>query len=513
MNGRLQFDHTCLWSMAILAVKGLCKAYPGVQALDSVDLSFEAGEVHGVIGENGAGKSTLMKILSGVEVPTSGTMMLEGQERSYRRVNEAIADGIVMIHQELNLVDDLSVAENIFLGREAVKMGVFIDHPGIESASKELLKRVNCTIEPSRKVGGLSIAQKQLVEIAKALSYHARVVIMDEPTAVLTERETTALFDLVRQLKAEGVTVILITHILDELTENCDRVSVLRDGKYVGTVQASEVTPRELAHMMVGRELGDLYPPRSKIDQDSPVLLNVENLDVPSHASDFSVQVRAGEIVGLAGLVGAGRTEVCEAIAGIRPKSGGKVFVSGLELVAKSPADGLRKGIAYLSEDRKSLGVHLSLSIKDNIALPSLDKFSKALVDDAMIDRTAESWRTSLSIRTPDTSVQAGSMSGGNQQKVVLAKWLETSPNVILLDEPTRGIDIGSKTEIYNLISGLATEGKAVLVVSSEMPELIGICHRIVVMRSGRVVGEVDGATATEHQIMELAAGVMEDSA
>lgn len=496
--------------MALLSVAGVTKEYPGVVALSDVSLAFESGEVHGIIGENGAGKSTLMKILSGVEHPTKGQIVFEGKEQSFKGVQDAMKAGIVMIHQELNLVDDLSIAENIFLHREPKKFGFLIDHSRMEGDSRDLLARVNCQLDPRLKVGGLSIAQKQLVEIAKALSFRAKVMIMDEPTAVLTERETDALFGLISQLKSEGVTVLFITHILEELTENCDRISVLRDGKFVGTVGAGSITPRELAHMMVGRELGEMYPPKSEVLESAPIWLEVKNLSVPGYANHVSFQVRQGEIVGLSGLVGAGRTEVCEAIAGIRSRTDGTVFVGGEVRKMRSPGEGKKAGVAYLSEDRKALGVHLDISIKDNIALPNLDKFSGLFVNDAKISESASQWKDSLAIKTPDTKVTAGSLSGGNQQKVVLAKWLESGPQVVLLDEPTRGIDVGSKAEIYVLIQKLAMEGKAVLVVSSEMPELIGICHRILVMKSGTLMGEVHGEDMTEHKIMEMAAGVEE---
>lgn len=492
--------------MAIIEVRGLTKDYPGVRALDDVSLSFEAGEVHGVIGENGAGKSTLMKILSGVEIASAGQVLLDGEEVSFKRVNEAMDRGVVMIHQELNLIDHLSVAENVFLGREK-RRGPVLDMGAMVSASRELLARVGCEVDPRVLVGELSIAQKQLVEIAKALSYSARFMIMDEPTAVLTERETLALFALVRQLKAEGVTVVFITHILEELVENCDRITVLRDGRYVDTVPAEGTSPKDLAHMMVGREMGDLYPPKPEIPEIAEALLQVEDLTVTGRARKISFSVRAGEIVGLAGLVGAGRTEVCEAIAGIRAKESGYVMVAGEPATIRSPQDGLRYGIAYLSEDRKALGLHVNLPIRDNIILPNLREYSGLVVQEKRAREKAEEWKVVMAIKAPDLAANVNSLSGGNQQKVSLSKWLETVPKIVLLDEPTRGIDIGSKTEIYLLIKRLAEEGKAVVVVSSELPELIGICHRIMVMRSGELVGEVSGEEMTEQRVNELAWG------
>lgn len=498
--------------MAIIEVKDLTKEYPGVRALDSVDLAFEPGEVHGVIGENGAGKSTLMKILSGVEQPTRGEVLLDGKPVQYRGVNDAMAEGVVMIHQELNLVDHLSVAENVFLGRE-IRKGPMLNRAEMERLSKEYLARVNCEVNPKRSVGELSIAQKQLVEIAKALSYNARFMIMDEPTAVLTERETEALFALVRQLKSEGVTVAFITHILEELTENCDRITVLRDGKFVDTVPAGEITPKELANMMVGREVGDLYPTKTELPEYAEPYLEVLNLHVPGFAHDVSFDVKPGEIVGLAGLVGAGRTEVCEAIAGIRAISSGTIKVNGHKAKISKPIDGLNHGIAYLSEDRKALGLHLNLPIRDNIVLPNLREYSRVTVQDKRAREKAEEWKKTMTIKAPDLGQNVSSLSGGNQQKVSLSKWLETVPKIVLLDEPTRGIDIGSKAEIYLLIQRLAEEGKAVVVVSSELPEVIGICHRVLVMRGGELVGEVAGDELTEHRVNELAWGAKQETA
>lgn len=495
--------------MAILEVRGLTKEYPGVRALDGVDLAFEAGEVHGVIGENGAGKSTLMKVLAGIEQPTAGEVHWQGSQAGFKSVTEAMVAGVVMIHQELNLVDDLSVAENIFLGREP-RRGAALDFRAMREASKGFLDRVGSEIEPKTSVGTLSVAQKQLVEIAKALSYNAKFVIMDEPTAVLTERETEALFKLIRQLRSEGVTVVFITHILEELTGNCDRITVLRDGQFVATVAAGETSPRELSHMMVGREMGDLYPERPTVAEDAKTVLEVKNLAVRGITESVSFSVKAGEIVGISGLVGSGRTETCEAIAGLRPVEAGTIRLHGNVESLRGPADARKLGIAYVSEDRKGTGLHQLLSIRDNIVLPHLGSYSKVTVDDKRIAEAAEGWKTALGIKASDLSAEVKSLSGGNQQKVSLAKWLETAPDVILLDEPTRGIDIGSKAEIYLLIKKLAEEGKGVVVVSSELPELIGICHRIMVMRTGRSVGEVTGEAMTEQHVMELAWGAQE---
>lgn len=494
--------------MPILEVRQVSKQFPAVLALDGVSLTFESGEVHGIVGENGAGKSTLMKVLSGIHPPSAGSLALDGHELRLGGVRDATSHGIVMIHQELNLVDELTVAENIFLGREP-KVGPLLDRPTMLAESEGYLAQVGAHFPPSTKVGDLSIAGKQLVEIAKAISTDASILIMDEPTAVLTEHETVALFRLIGELKAKGVTVIYISHILSELLQICDRITVLRDGKLIGTVDASSATQAGLAKMMVGRELGELFPPKSPMPSSDPILV-VDQVTVPGHSHEVSFELRRGEILGLAGLIGAGRTETAEAIAGIRARSSGRILKDGQALRQATPQEGIRNGIVYVSEDRKAAGLVLDMDVVANTTLANLKSYSRGFIDKRRERAKVEEWVKKLDIRVGDLDASVLFLSGGNQQKVSVAKWLETKPDILILDEPTRGIDVGSKREMYNLIAALAAEGLACLVISSDMPELIGLCHRVLVLREGQVMGELREDELTEEGIMLLAAGVNE---
>jgi ribose transport system ATP-binding protein len=496
--------------MPHIEVREVVKEYPGVRALGGVSLDFVPGEVHGVIGENGAGKSTLMKILAGVERSTSGSVLVGGAECDFRGVQDAMRAGVAMIHQELNLVDHLSVAGNLFLGREG--FGV-INRKRQESEAAKWLLEVGAEFGAERMVGNLSLAEKQLVEIAKAVSTGAEVLIMDEPTAVLSVREKSALFGLVAKLKADGKTVILISHLLGELLANCDRISVLRDGEYVGTVPASEVDERSLAGMMVGRELGEMYPVipacGSKVVFSVSPLNNAdETLGDNSGFGNNQIDVRAGEVLGFAGLIGSGRTELWESILGLRAEKFGTGSLDG-GIAKNRLVDWNDAGVVYVSEDRKGAGLHLDFSVEDNVALPWLSRFGRVMTNKKSVHAAADNWREKLSIKVPDVADRVGSLSGGNQQKVSLAKWLEGDPKLIVLDEPTRGVDVGSKAQIYEIIANLASEGKGVVVISSEMQELIGLCHRVVVMRDGQIVGILKREELTEERIMELAAGVL----
>jgi ribose transport system ATP-binding protein len=493
----------------MLQVAEITKTFGPVAALKGVSLRFELGEVHGVIGENGAGKSTLMKILSGLEAPSSGTLSVNGDPIVFGGVRDAMNRGIVMIHQELNLVDDLTVAENVFLGREP-KSGIGINFSKMEAETVELLRKVNASISPSTLVRGLSIAQKQLVEIAKALSYNAKVIIMDEPTAVLTDPEVASLFALIRDLKANGTGIIYISHLLPEILEICDRVSILRDGECVGELDPKVSTPRILAESMVGRELGDVFPRKAAAPGAEPVL-EVKGLRTSPHDTPVSFELRPGEILGMAGLIGAGRTEIGEAIAGFR-NSEGEVVLKGKNVSNTSSAARRSAGIAYVSEDRKGRGLHLSLAIAENIALPTLAGFGGLRVDERAVNQVAESWVDRLGIKASGVSAPVKSLSGGNQQKVSVAKWLQGNPKVIILDEPTRGVDVGAKREIYNLIADLAAQGLAVIVISSELPEVIGLCHRVLILRNGHIAGTLSSHEMTEQAIMSFAAGAEERS-
>ena len=489
----------------VIEIRRLVKVFPAVRALDDVSLAIREGEVHGVIGENGAGKSTLMKILSGVYQPTSGEILLRGEPVAIGSVHDAGARGIAMIHQELNLVDELSVADNIFLGRESTRFG-FIEKRKQHDAARELLKRINSPLDPGRKVKTLSIAEQQLVEIAKALSTDARILIMDEPTAVLTERETKSLFDLIASLKREGVTVLYISHILPEVIHLCDRITVLRDGELVTTIPGEGASEAQLAGLMVGRPLSDFFPDRPAISEKT--VIEVKGLTVPGVAEDCSFSVRAGEIFGFAGLIGAGRTELAEAIFGLRKRSRGSVLLRGEELDIRSPRDAVRRGIAYLSEDRKGRGLILNMGVTENTTLVSLRRYCKPFIARREEDVATQQHVDRLRIKCGPLRVPIRTLSGGNQQKVAISKWLETSPEVFILDEPTRGIDIAAKREIYDLITKLAEDGRACIFISSELPELLGLCHRIAVMRAGRIEAILDGPATTEEEIMHYAAGV-----
>lgn len=491
----------------ILTITDLTKDYPAVRAIDRLSLTINRGEVHGIIGENGAGKSTLMKMLSGLERPTSGSITFAGNPLHPRGAADAMRAGIAMIHQELNLIGELSVADNIFLGRERTTLGL-VDRGAAETAALKLLNQLGSNISPRTRVSRLSIAEAQLVEIAKALSCEARLLIMDEPTAVLSERETLALFRVMNQLRLQGVTIIYVSHLLPEVRRLCDRITVLRDGRFVKTVEPREASESDLAQLMVGRDLGDLYPARRPHGAEK--VLEARNVFVDGFVRGAGLDLHRGEIVGLAGLVGSGRTEFAEAIAGLRRRRGGSVSVKGAPVRLRRPIDAVRCGIAYLSEDRKTRGLHLDLNVVENTTLANLRAYGRCLLDRGALRRSAQSHAQRLGTRGGRLSQRVSSLSGGNQQKVALAKWLDTRPEVLLLDEPTRGVDIGAKQEIYQLIHNLAAEGRAILMISSEMPELIGLCHRILVMRQGRIVGALAGERATEGDIMHLAAGVRE---
>lgn len=491
--------------MPKLEVRNLAMQFPAVRALDGVSLAFQAGEVHGVIGENGAGKSTLMKILSGLQQPTEGTIWLEDSQTHLSGVRDALQKGIAMIHQELNLVDELTVAENVFLGREKTKGGM-LDSAAMNAETASFLAEVRAPFEPTTPVGDLSVAGKQLVEIAKALAANASVLIMDEPTAVLSDPESEALFELILKLKGAGVTILYISHRLVEVSRICDRISVLRDGKWVTTLPAAGSTPSDLASLMVGRPLSEFFPPKVDVPVGAPIL-EVIHARVPGYVRDASFSVRAGEILGLAGLVGAGRTELAEGIIGVRQFQG-ELKLDGKAVTLRNPHDALRNGIAYVSEDRKALGLILSMSIIENTTLANLSAYASPLVKASAELACAEKWKQEFDLRANDLYAPVGSLSGGNQQKVSLAKWLDTNPRVLILDEPTRGVDVGAKREIYSLIQRFAATGLACVVISSEMSEIIGMCHRTVVMREGQSMGELTGSEMTEESIMALAAGV-----
>ena len=494
----------------VLTADGIVKQFGPVVALGGVTFDLLPGEVHALIGENGAGKSTLMKVLSGVERPDGGRVLIGGHPVDLRSPAEAQRRGVAMIHQELNLIDELSVADNIFLGRERVgRWSRLVRGRATKRAAGALLAGLGCRVRPGARVGTLSIAQKQLVEIAKAVSLDASVLIMDEPTAVLGGPEVAALFALIGRLKSTGVAIVYISHLLAEVLQVADRVTVLRDGRTVRTLtrgQAQAAGEHGLASAMVGRPMASHFPPRQPVRAGADVALDVLGLSVPGKAADVSFSVRHGEILGFAGLVGSGRTEVAEAICGLRPKSAGEVAVDSQILHVHDVRGAMAAGLAYLSEDRKATGLVLPMSIAANTTLPTLPAYGRWLRQ-GREKKVAQRRVSDLAIRARSVRAPVSSLSGGNQQKVALAKWLEARPKVLVIDEPTRGVDVGAKEQIYQLIQSLTDHGMACILISSELNEVLALSHRVAVMRAGRLVATLDAAEATEETVVRLATG------
>ncbi|MES2839121.1 MAG: sugar ABC transporter ATP-binding protein [Pseudomonadota bacterium] len=491
-------------------LRGIVKRFGPVQVLHGVDLAFEPGRVVGLLGENGAGKSTLMKILAGYEQASEGSLVVNGRGVQFDGPRAAEAEGIVLIHQEFNLAEDLTVAQNIFLGHEQRRgpFSMWLDDAGMQKIARGVLDSVGLQkVNPQTRVRELIVAERQLVEIAKALSRHARVLIMDEPTATLTPGETGRLFDLVARMKAEGVTIVFISHKLDEVEQITDEVVVMRDGRVVSQQPTASLTRAQMANLMVGRELADLYPPRGEVPADAPVLLSVQGMNVPGWAHDVSFEVRAGEVFGFAGLVGAGRTELFEGLLGLRQRSAQRVDVAGSPVLPRSPREAANVGLTYLSEDRKGRGLHVRFGLRENLTLMALHRYARPWLKPASETAALEEAVREFGIRCGSLDVLAGSLSGGNQQKLALAKVLHPAPRVVVLDEPTRGVDIGAKREIYALIHRLANEGRAVVVISSELMELIGLCHRVAVMRAGRLQTTLEAAQLNEQELIAHATG------
>jgi ABC-type sugar transport system ATPase subunit len=490
----------------VVSIKGVSKKFPGVLAVDGVDLDLLPGEVHVLAGENGAGKTTLMKLLSQVEAPTSGEIRISGEVVEYQGPRHAQNLGVAMVYQEFALAPHLSVAQNLFMGREPGRFG-FLDRRSELREAQELLKRVGVDISAGRLVSSLVVAEQQRVEIAKALAIDAKVMILDEPSATLTEREIDELFEVIEDLKSHGIAVLYISHRLDEIFRIGDRVTVMRDGQVVDTVPTDELDEDKLIKLMVGREIEDLYPKHDIEIGD--VVLRAANISRGKKLKDCSFEVRAGEILGFAGLVGAGRTELARAVFGADSIDTGTIELDGQPLTIKSPMQAIDAGIGYLTEDRKGEGLALQLGVDKNITLANLPT-SLGFIRLKEEQRIAQRQKDQLNIRTPSLRQTVQALSGGNQQKVVVAKWLETKGRVLFFDEPTRGVDVGAKAEIFGLMGDLAEEGRAIVMISSYLPELLNMCDRIVVMREGEVAGVVDRDEFSEERIIALATGAEE---
>jgi len=492
-------------NMPILKMRGICKSFPGVKALQDVTFTLNSGEIHALLGENGAGKSTLMKILSGVYPKDAGEIEIAGHVVEVTNPKTAARHGITIIHQEMNLIPALTVMENIFLGREPASLFGFIDWRTMERLTLKLLGELGTDIAATDLVSELSIGEQQMVEIAKALSYETKILIMDEPTAALTERETEKLFAIMRKLAASGVGIIYISHRMDELFALSNRITVLRDGTYVATVETQTASYDQLIKMMVGRDVSVRFPKQQvAIGRE---VLRVENL-TSGELKDISFHVKAGEIVGVAGLMGAGRTEMARMIFGADDSSSGGIYIDGQQKMITCPADAIQAGIGLITEDRKGQGLVLGMSVGQNMTLAALGQYCRgSFIHDAAEQEAVTANIAKLNIRTPGADQLVKNLSGGNQQKVVIAKWLETRPKVLIMDEPTRGVDVGAKAEIYNIMTMLAAEGVGIVMISSELPEVLGMSDRVVVMHQGRIAGEMPIEEATQEKIMAYATG------
>ena len=489
----------------LLEMRDIVKTFPGVRALDGVSLKLHPGEVLALMGENGAGKSTLIKVLSGVHQPDTGEILVDGEPHRFVRPAESQAAGISVIYQELDLIPQLTVAENLFLGREKTGAFGFLDATDEARGTREQLDKLGVELDPHARVETLSVAEQQFLEIAKALAVDARMVVMDEPTAALSQREVERLFEIIDTLKARGIGVIYISHRMEEIQRVADRVTVLRDGAYIGDLDAGEFDREKIIHMMVGRSLDAEFP---KVKAElGEVVLAVSKLARLPKVIDVSFDLRSGEVLGITGLIGAGRTETARLIFGADHATSGDISVRGKLVTIRHPADAIRLGICLLTEDRKHQGLVLARSVRENFGLPNLDKLSRGpFIDESSENEKFESYRKSLDIRVPDGNYLAATLSGGNQQKVVLAKWLEQEADIIIFDEPTRGIDVGAKVEIYQIMNRLTAAGKAIIMISSELPEVLGMSDRVLVMHEGEIAGEVsDPQSATQADILSLA--------
>lgn len=490
----------------ILEMQGIDKRFSGVHALKSVHFDLRAGEVHALMGENGAGKSTLMKVLCGIHKRDAGEIKYFGQPVDFHSIADSQHAGINIIHQELNMMNHLTVAQNIFIGREPLKAGCYIDDKKMEEDARALFQRIGVHIDPSAVLGSLTVGKQQMVEIAKAVSHESKLLILDEPTAALTQVEVEELFSIMRDLKAKGIGMIYISHRMDEINRISDRVTVMRDGEYVGTVNTKDTTKDDIVKMMVGRVIYGDKKEKSNVPPDAPAVLEVKNLCCGNAVKNVSFSLRAGEILGFSGLMGAGRTEVARAIYGADPKDAGEIYVNGKRADIREPSQAVKLGICYLSEDRKRYGLMLDKSVAENTALSSLPNYIRfGWIRDRKIKEDAAHYNQALKTKTPSMEQQLKNLSGGNQQKVIIARWLMKNANIFIFDEPTRGIDVGAKSEMYELMEQLAAEGKSILMISSELAEIQRVSDRVIVMCEGRKTAELDIADATQETIMKYA--------
>ena len=489
----------------ILTMKGIDKSFPGVHALDHVDLEVRKGEVHALMGENGAGKSTLMKVLTGIYKKDSGTITYEGKEVEFHNTREAQDAGVVIVHQELNMLGHLTVAQNIFIGRE-FKKGISIDDKKMNEEARKLFDRMHIDIDPTETMSRLTVGKQQMCEIAKAISHEAKVIIFDEPSAALTEAEIEELFKIIRDLRDQGLGIVYISHRMDEIKVITDRVTVMRDGAYVGTLITKDSTKDDIINMMVGRVIYEDPKTKNMTPPGAPVVLKVEHLNAGKMVQDVSFELHKGEVLGFSGLMGAGRTETMRALFGADPIDSGDIYVNGKKVTIKSPQDAVKNGIGYLSEDRKRFGIVVQKTVAENTTMADLDEFSSGpFINKKKEKEVAEKFVKSLATKTPSVDQLVVNLSGGNQQKVVIAKWLTRNCDILIFDEPTRGIDVGAKNEIYKLMNQLAAAGKAIIMVSSEMTEILRMSDRIVVMCEGKKTGELDISEATQENIMNMA--------
>ncbi|MBU2643770.1 sugar ABC transporter ATP-binding protein [bacterium] len=492
-------------SEPLLTIKNISKEFSGVRVLNNINIDINRGEIYGILGENGAGKSTLLKIICGIYTPSAGELFLAGRKVSVGTPMEAKALGISMIPQEFNLIETLTVFENIFLGSE-VRKGFLLDKPYMREQTSNLMQELQTDLSPNALISSLSVAQKQMVEIAKALVHDSHILIMDEPTTVLTIHEVEILFDLMAKLKEKGVTILFISHKLKEVKRVCDRILILRDGDQIGVEEVQNVDEHDMARKMVGRELNQTFPEKSFPQEE--VVLQVRNLNITNLLTDISFELKKGEILGFSGLIGAGRTELAESLMGLRPKNSGEITINGEKVDIQSPLDALKHKLGYLSEDRKGKGLLLNFRIPENITLISLKKYTRWFIRKEQEAESTRNYIKQFNIKASSLKSELEFLSGGNQQKVYFSKWMDTDPDILILDEPTRGIDVNAKRDMYHFIHSLVEAGVSCIIISSELEEIIGLCTRVIVMREGRITSEVSGEHINEEEIMYYAAGL-----